>query len=163
MTTTKRTAYAALLAAAVVAGALTAGGDASTHHSRSLTYIVRNAGTAYLTKTGLSTSFPGTLQTGDQIFARDTLLHGSTKIGYDNETCTVTFDNNDLCRVLSVFTGKGEVESTWIWIDRNSSAYGPSQFSGIIDGGTGSFEHANGQFDATALPNGAVRITARLG
>ena len=161
--TIKRTAYALLLAVALAAGALTAGSEASTHRSSAFTYLVRNAGSAYLTKSGLSTSFPGTLQTGDQIFARDTLLHGSTKIGYDNETCTVTFDNNDLCRVLSVFTGKGEVESTWIWIDRNSSAYGPSQFSGIIDGGTGSFQHANGQFDATALPNGAVRITARLG
>jgi hypothetical protein len=161
--TIKRTAYALLLAVALAAGALTAGSEASTHRLSTFTYLVRNAGTAYLTKSGLSTSFPGTLQTGDQIFARDTLLHGSTKIGYDNETCTVTFDNNDLCRVLSVFTGKGEVESTWIWIDRNSSAYGPSQFSGIIDGGTGSFQHANGQFDATALPNGAVRITARLG
>ena len=163
MTTTKRTAYAALLAAAVVAGALTAGSDASTHPSRSLTYIVRNAGTAYLTKTGLSTSFPGTLQTGDQIFARDTLLQGSTKIGYDNETCTVTFDNNDLCRVASVFTGKGETEATWLWINRNSSQYGPSHFTGVIDGGTGSFEHATGQFDATTLPNGTLRITATLG
>ena len=163
MLTIKRTAYAALLAVLVAAGVLAATGEASTHRTATLAYIVRTAGTAYLTKTGLSTNFPGTLQTGDQIFARDALFQGSTKIGYDNETCTVTFDNNDLCRVASVFTGKGETEATWLWINRNSSQYGPSHFSGIIDGGTGTFEHANGQFDATALPNGTLRITARLG
>src|SRR5262245_23450739 len=116
----KRTAYAAILAAAVATGALAASGEASTPHPSSFTYVVRNAGSAYLTKTGLSASFPGALQTGDQIFTRDTLLQGSTKIGYDNETCTVTFDNNDLCRVVSVFLGKGETESTWLWINRNS-------------------------------------------
>jgi hypothetical protein len=163
MTTAKRTAYAALLVAALAAGALTAGSQASTPDSRSLTYTVRNARTAYLTKTGLSTGFPGTLQTGDEIFTRDTLLQGSTQVGYDNETCTVTFDNNDLCRVASVFAGQGETEATWLWINRNSSEYGPSHFSGVIDGGTGSFEHATGQFDATALPNGTLRITASLG
>ena len=160
--TIKRTAYALLLAVALAAGALTAGSEASTHRSSTFTYLVRNAGTAYLTKTGLSTSFPGTLQTGDQIFARDTLLQGSTKIGYDNETCTVTFDNNDLCRVVSVFPGKGEMEASWLWINRNTSDYGPSHFSGIIDGGTGSFAHAHGQFNATALPNGTLEITALL-
>src|SRR5262249_4320892 len=126
MLTTKRTAYAALLAGVVAAGLLAAGSEASTHPSSSFTYIVPNPGTAYLTKAGLSTSFPGTLQTGDQIFTRDDLFQGSTKIGYDNETCTVTFDNNDLCRVLSVFAGKGDVESTWLWVNRNSSELGPS-------------------------------------
>jgi hypothetical protein len=158
----KRLTCAALLAAAVGAGAFTAVTEASTHHTPSLAYIVRNNGTAYLTKTGLGTSFPGKLQTGDQIFARDTLLEGATKVGYDNETCTVTFDNNDLCRVVSVFPGKGEMEASWLWINRNTSDYGPSHFSGIIDGGTGSFAHAHGQFNATALPNGTLEITALL-
>src|SRR5262249_21692662 len=161
MATIKRTALAALVVVAAAAAALTAASEASTHRA-SFTYLVRNTGTAYLTKTGLSTSFPGTLETGDQIFTRDILFQRPQKIGYDNETCTVTFDSNDLCRVLSVVPGKGDVESTWLWINRNSSQLGPSHFSGIIDGGTGSFEHANGQFDATALPNGTLRITARL-
>jgi hypothetical protein len=162
MTNTKRITCAALLVATVAAGLLATGGVASTHPAPTLTYTVRNAGTAYLTKAGLSTSFPGTLQTGDQIFARDTLLQGSKQIGYDNEQCTVTFDNNDLCRVVSVFPGKGHVEATWLWINRNNSPAGPSQFSGIIDGGTNGFANTKGQFVATVLPNGTLSITAKL-
>jgi len=163
MATVKRISYAALLAGAIAGGVLTTSSEASARSSSSLSYVVHNAGIAYLTKTGLTRSFPGRLQTGDEIFTRDLLFQGSTKVGYDNENCTVTFDNNDVCRVLAVFTGKGDVESTWIWIGRNSSQLGPSHFSGIIVGGTGAFERARGQFDASALPDGTLRITAHLG
>ena len=147
---------------AVIAGALSARGIASTHGQRTLSYSVRNAGIAYLTKAGLSTTFPGVLETGDQIFARDFLYDGSTKIGYDNETCTVTFDNNDLCRVVAAFTGKGEIESTWLWMNRNGSLYGPKHFNGIVDGGTGRFAQSHGEFHATTLQDGSLRITARI-
>ncbi len=159
----KRVILTACLAVLIAAGALATVGRAGAHRSSSITYIVHNAGIAYLTRTGLSRSFPGVLETGDQIFARDALFQGSRRIGYDNETCTVTFDNNDLCRAISVFTGKGAVESTWLWIDRNSSPYGPSHFTGVIAGGTGAFSQVNGQFDGTPLRDGTVRITAHLG
>jgi hypothetical protein len=158
----KRTISPLLLAAVLAVAALIAVGGASAQRSSNFNYVVHNAGLAYLTKGGLSTRFPGSLKTGDQIFARDLLYQGSKKIGYDNESCTVTFDNNDLCRVLSVFAGKGTLESTWIWINRNSSPLGPTHFSGVMDGGTGSFEHLSGQFDATALPDGRVHISVRL-
>ena len=153
----------AVIAGLVAVGAVAAANASEGHRAGGFSYIVQNAGTEYLTKAGLTATFPGRLETGDQIFSRDILLRGSTRIGYDNMTCTVTFDSNDLCRTISVFSGQGDVEATWLWVGRNNSLYGPSHFAGIIDGGTGSFERATGHFDATALPNGRLRISARVG
>src|SRR5262245_48330982 len=143
-------------------GAFAATDASGGHHAGNFSYIVRNAGTEYLTRTGLTDTFPGALDTGDQIFSRDILLRGSTRIGYDNMTCTVTFDSNDLCHTISVFSGKGDVEATWLWVGRNSSQYGPKHFGGVINGGTGTYKSTTGQFEADVLPSGALRITARL-
>src|SRR5262245_52437184 len=137
-------------------GAFAATDASGGHHAGNFSYIVRNAGTEYLTRTGLTDTFPGALTTGDQIFSRDVLLRRSTRIGYDNMTCTVTFDGNDLCHTVSVFSGKGDVEATWLWAGRNTSHYGPRHFAGVIDGGTGRYKGAGGQFEAEALPNGAL-------
>jgi hypothetical protein len=153
---------ATVVAALVALGGFTATDATGAHRAGSLSYLVQNAGTQYLTKGGLTATFPGRLETGDQIFSRDSLLRGSTTIGYDNMTCTVTFDANDLCRTIAVFPGKGDVEATWLWVGRNTSLYGPSHFHGVIDGGTGSYKNAGGQFEADSLPSGALKITAKL-
>jgi hypothetical protein len=39
---------------------------------------------------------------------------------------------------------------------------GPSHFAGVIDGGTGAFANAKGQFSASPLPNGTLKIAATL-
>jgi len=153
---------ATVIAAFVAGGAVAATAASGAHPAPSFSYIVQNAGTEYLTKSGLTATFPGRLETGDQIFSRDTLLRGSTRIGYDNMTCTVTFDSNDLCHAISVFSGKGDVEATWLWVGRNSSQYGPEHFAGVINGGTGSYRNTRGQFEADVQPNGALKITAKL-
>jgi hypothetical protein len=153
----------AVLIATLAAGALGAAYATAAPTARELSFVIHNTGTEYLTKAGTTSVFPGQLNTGDQIFSRDTLAQGSRTIGFDNETCSVTFDNNDLCHSVAVFTGKGDVEATWLWVGRNTSQYGPTHFTGVIDGGTGSYQHATGQFDATVLPNGTLQITAKLG
>jgi hypothetical protein len=158
----KRRRLAAVLAALAVVVVCAGYADAAPAASR-FSYVIHNAGTAYVTKAGLTTVFPGKLNTGDRIFSRDRLMQGSRSIGFDNETCTVTFDNNDLCHAVSIFTGKGDIESTWLWVGRNTSAFGPKHFTGVIDGGTGSFENATGQFGATVEASGALEITASLG
>jgi hypothetical protein len=127
-----------------------------------LSVLVQNRGIEYLTSSGSSQPFPGTLLAGDRIPSRDALLQGTRQVGYDNEPCTVTFDNNDLCQTIVVLAGKGQLEATWLWIGRNTSQYGPRRFTGVIDGGTGAYGHAKGQFTATTLPNGELRLTATL-
>jgi hypothetical protein len=110
-----------------------------------------------------ATDYPRPLQIGDRIYTRDDLLVGKTKIGYDNELCTATFDGNDLCHVIAVITGKGTLEINWLWAGRNNSTYGPPHFSGVIDGGTGAYANAKGQFDASLFADGQLRFTAKLG
>ena len=116
--------------------------------------MVQNKGTEYVTAAGSTSVFPGRLQTGDRILSRDSLLQGARSIGYDNELCTVTFDNNDLCQVMVVLPGKGQIQASWLWIRWLSN------FSGVIDGGTGAFADARGQFMSRRLRNGALSITA---
>jgi hypothetical protein len=127
-----------------------------------LTYLIQNAGMEYVTSSGSTSVYPGHLSTGDRIITRDALLRGGARVGYGNEVCTVTFDNNDLCHEMLVLNGKGDLEVTWLWVGRNTSAYGPAHFAGVIDGGTVAYAHASGAFNATVLPNGTLQVTATL-
>ena len=51
--------------------------------------------------------------------------------------------------------GKGQIQASWLfrW---------PSNYTGVVDGGTGTFAHAKGQVTGTTLRNGQFRITATL-
>lgn len=159
-----------VLGAADVADALepferdrqTAAGEADGARELRGGLVVHSNGHEYLTATGSSTVFPGRLQTGDRILGRDTLLQGRRAVGYDSELCTVTFDDNALCQVTLVLPGKGQIEATWLYLDRNALQYGPSHFTGLIDGGTGTFADAKGEFSASLLPNGTLKIAATL-
>jgi len=144
------------LAVAAMAGART--GRTST------LFVTGGSPPEYISASGTtSTTFPDRLDTGDRIFSNDRLSDGRHQVGYDNEICTVTFDANDLCQTVGYISGKGEFEATWLWIARNMSKYGPHHFSGVIDGGTGAFANAHGQFQATVLANGTLRLSAALG
>ena len=155
-----------LVLAIVTVGVATLGAvvsrGASAGAPKMVSYDVRNNGIEFVTASGSSNSFPGRLVTGDRIFARDSLLRAGTQIGYDNEVCTVTFDGNDLCHVAAVIKGKGSIQITWLWIGRNLSQNGPARFAGVIEGGTGAYAKATGQFTASALPNGELQINASI-
>ena len=69
----------ALAVAAMAAGAL---GAHRSGAGLAFSYVVHNTGVEYVTSAGRTSSFPGRLDTGDQIFARDTLSQGGTRIGY---------------------------------------------------------------------------------
>jgi hypothetical protein len=143
--------------AALFVGTAQGAGTGST-----LSFVVQNHGTEYVTAAGSTSVFPGRLQTGDRIFSRDLLQERGHSIGYDNELCTVTFDDNDLCQVVLVLPGKGQIQASWLWIDRNASTNGPPHFSGVVDGGTGTFANAKGQFSASLLPTGTLQFAATL-
>jgi hypothetical protein len=144
------------LAGGLVSGALAAGGDSR------LTLRVQPLEHAFVTQSGTTSTFPGHLSPGDRVISRDALLSGTTVVGYDNELCTATLEDNDFCEVTLVLPGKGQIQASWLWIDRNGSLYGPPYFSGAIDGGTGAYDSARGQFDAEVLPNGELQLSAAL-
>jgi hypothetical protein len=148
-------AVAALLGL-LVSGALAAGKDSR------LTLRVQPAENEFVTQAGTTSTFPGHLSPGDRVLSRDTLLSGGTVVGYDNELCTAVVDNNDYCEVTLVLSGKGQIQVSWLWIGRNGSLYGPPSFSGVIDGGTGAYSSAHGQFDAEVLANGQLQLSAAL-
>ena len=140
----------------LVNGALAAGDDSR------LTLRIQPTENEFVTQTGTTSSFPGHLSPGDRALSRDALISGSTVVGYDNELCTATLDNNDYCEVTLVLSGKGQIQASWLWIGRNGSLYGPPSFSGVIVGGTGAYSSAHGQFDAEVLPNGQLQLSAAL-
>jgi hypothetical protein len=155
-----KTILVALAALATITG-VTANTSKATDAAAS--YTVERTAIDYVTRHGSTSIFPGALMTGDRVLARDTWLPAGAAPGYDNEVCTVTFDRNDACEATVVFPGEGSVHATWLWINRNGSVLGPRQFSGVIDGGTGRYAGVHGQFRATALPSGALEITASFG
>jgi hypothetical protein len=148
----KITSVIAVAAAAVVI-ASTALGQRPTP---TLSFVVDSRGLEFVTASGSTSVYPGHLQIGDRIFSRDALMQGTSSVGYDNELCTVTFDNHELCQIMLAIPGKGQLQASWLWTDW------PSGFTGVIDGGTGTFAHAKGEFTATPLAGGALKLTATL-
>ena len=154
-----------LMATVGIAAGFAAAAAAGTRGGPTLTlFLAGGSAPEYVSASGASsTTFPDRLKTGDRIFSNDRLSDGRRQVGYSNEICTVTFNANDLCQTVGHVNGKGEFEATWLWIGRNTSTYGPRHFSGVIDGGTGAFANAHGQFQATVLANGSLRFSASLG
>jgi hypothetical protein len=138
---------------------------AGTRSAPALTLVLeKGPAPEYISASGTtSTTFPDRLNTGDRIFSNDPLSDGHHHVGYDNEICTVTFNANDLCQVVGYVAGKGEFQATWLWIGRNTAQYRPRPFSGVLDGGTGAYANAHGQFEATVLADGSLRFSASLG
>jgi hypothetical protein len=121
-----------------------------------LSFVVHNRGLEFVTASGSTSVYSGQLQIGDRIFSRDALTQGTRSVGYDNELCIVTFDNHEVCQAMMVLPGKGQIQASWLWTDW------PSGFTGVIDAGTGTFAHAKGEFTATPLAGGALKLTATL-
>jgi hypothetical protein len=157
----KRIPIALVLAAAAGVG-LSASSALGARASHQVSWLLENTGLEFVTSSGSTQAFPGHLQTGDRILGRDAVIQGNRRVGYGNELCTVTYDANDLCQTIVVLPGKGQVAVSWLWIGRNSSLYGPLRFQGVIEGGTGAYARARGQFTAEALSTGNLRVTATL-
>jgi hypothetical protein len=101
------------------------------------------------------------LSPGDRIISRSDLLQGSTKIGFDNVVCTVTFNDNLLCDVVSSFTNKGDIHATAL-LRGGASANGTGAFDAVVDGGTFAYRNAHGDAHGVTLPNGDNQINVNL-
>jgi len=156
MRSRKGRGIAVVLAATAVVAALSSATAIGAGAASTFSFLVHNQGTEYVTAAGPTSAYPGRLQIGDRILTRDSLQQGTRSIGYDNELCTVTFDYHDLCQATLALPGKGQIQASWLWI------HWPSSFTGVIDGGTGTFSHAKGQFKATILDSSTLRVTATL-
>ena len=153
-----------LAAAALGAGAagITAA-QASTHAPGQLTFDLERTALQFFTGTGPITGFPtGPLAPGDRIIGQDRLLQDGVPVGHDDEACTVGFARDVTCQDIAVFDGRGDLQVSWSFRWPATGSTGPASFDGIIDGGTGAFADAHGDYHARTLPNGELQITATI-
>jgi hypothetical protein len=64
--------------------------------------------------------------------------------------------------VIAVLPRRGTLDINWLWVGRNNSTFGPPHFSGIIDGGSGSYANGKGEFSARVLADGQLQFTVKL-
>jgi hypothetical protein len=155
MRSTRRLGISLTLTVGAVAAALFVATAHGAGTPPRFTFIDKTDSREYLTAAGSTSVFPGRLLPGDRVLSHDSLLQGSRSAGYFDEVCTVTLGNYDLCEAMITFPGKGQIQASWMsrW---------PVSFTGVIDGGTGAFADASGEFAATVLRSGSLRITATL-
>src|SRR5262245_4151528 len=157
---------AGVLAAAALAGgtAGAAAAQASTHTRGQLTFDMQRTALQFYASTGPITGYlTGPLAPGDRIIGQDRILQNGVPVGRDNEVCTVGFGRDVTCQDIAVFDGRGDVQASWSVRWPATGSTGPASFDGIIDGGTGAFTDAHGDFHAQARPGGDLQITATLG
>jgi hypothetical protein len=133
------------------------------HGSQTISAVIHRTNLVFVTPSGSSTPYPtGPVVPGDRVLGRDDLLqHGST-IGSDFEVCTASFGLHVLCDDMVDITNVGELHVTWMFQWPSSGTSGPSVWDGVVDGGTGNYANASGDFHARALPSGDDSITLRI-
>jgi hypothetical protein len=125
--------------------------------------IVHSTRLAFVTAQGVTTPFPtGPLAPGDRVLGQDDLLQAGRVVGSDDEVCTVDFQLHVLCDDMLSFVGRGDLHATWIVDWPASGAAGPSTFDGVVDGGTGAYRGASGDFHATVESDHDVLIAAAI-
>ena len=154
-----------LTAAALAGGAAgAAAAQASAGPPGQLTFDLQLTALQFFTSTGPISGFPaGPLAPGDRVIGQDLLLQDGSPVGHGDEVCTVGFAREVVCQDIVVFDGRGDVQASWSVRWPATGNRGPARFDGIIDGGTGAFRDAHGDYHAQALPNGDLQITATLG
>src|SRR5262245_18126327 len=130
--------------------------------SQQMTFDVQLTAVQFITATGLITGYPTSpLLPGDRIVGQDRLLQGGVPVGHDDEVCTVGFASDVACQAIAIFDGRGDVQISWSFQWPATGA--PTDFDGIIEGGTGDFADAHGSYSAHTVPGGDLQIDATLG
>jgi len=84
---------------------------------------------------------------GDSFLFRSDLLQNGAMVGFGNQACTETFNQNALCTTVFAFANKGDLVGTALVRGL------PSVYDEAISGGTFAYRNAHG--DAHAVINGA--------
>jgi len=95
---------------------------------------------------------------GDRFLIRDDLLRGTTKVGFDNVICTVTFNDNLQCEAYFSFTGKGDIHASAL-LRGGAGEMSPDVFDAVIDGGTFAYANARGMIHVSNVPNSDTDTT----
>jgi hypothetical protein len=93
------------------------------------------------------------------VLGRDDIYQQRSDIGSDYAVCTISFTLNVLCDNMVNITNVGQLHVTWSFQWPATGTTGPTSWSGVVDGGTGSYQNAIGSFQAEALPDQDVIIT----
>jgi hypothetical protein len=132
-------------------------------HSQTVTVVAHQTDLAFVTPSGSSSHYPrGPLSPGDRVLDREDLSQQGSTVGSGFEVCTVSFDLNVLCDYVAEMTGAGDLHVTWNFQWPSSGTTGPTAWDGVVDGGTGDYANAVGDFHAQALPTGDINITLRI-
>ena len=154
------------LAGIATAGCSVTGAAASSAQDRAserISVVAHQTDLLFVTASGSSSRFPsGPRAPGDRVLGRDDLAQHGSNIGSDYEACTITFGGNVLCDDMIDITDVGQLHVTWTFQWPTSGTTGPSAWNGVVDGGTGAYQNAIGDFQAQVLPNRDIRITADL-
>jgi hypothetical protein len=135
----------------------------STHNAHTISALIHRTNLVFVTTSGPPSPYPtGALTPGDRVLGRDDILQQGSRIGSDYEVCTVNFDLHVLCDDMVEITSMGQVHLTWMFQWPSSGTTGPSAWQGVVDGGTGAYATATGDFQAQALPGGDDSITVRI-
>jgi hypothetical protein len=130
---------------------------------RTISVVAHQTDLIFVTAAGSSSQYPrGPLSPGDRILGRDELLQNGSTIGNDFEDCTVSFRLHVLCDDMVEVNNVGDLHLTWMFQWPNSGTTGPTQWDGVVDGGTDAYANAVGDYHAQALPNEDDSITLRI-
>jgi hypothetical protein len=136
---------------------------AATSAPTPLKVVVHPTDFEFVTHAGTSPTFPTTpLAVGDRVIGRDSITQEGARAGTDYEVCTISFDLHALCEDTLTIDGKGDVHASWILQWPRNGTTRPKSFDGIIDGGTGAYRNATGDFHAVALAGPDIQITALI-
>jgi hypothetical protein len=132
--------------------------------TREITLVVHGTDHEFIAASGASTPYPtGPLAPGDRVVGRDQdFSQTGSPIGTDYEVCTASFDLHVLCNDTIDEPNVGQLHVTWMFQWPTSGTTGPSAWSGAVEGGTGAFKDAIGDYQAQAQSNGDDLIVAHI-
>jgi hypothetical protein len=154
----------ALLLALVIGGGVVVAVTATQAGASSeFTAVGHITNTAFVTAKGTSLVPSGPLVPGDRLVVRADILQNGAVVGYSEDGCTVTFNDDVLCEGIDALTNRGDLHFSALLRGAVGPSGLPKVFDLIIDGGTFAFHNAHGSAHVVVLPNGDEVVTYVLG
>jgi hypothetical protein len=154
----------ALLVALVVGGGVVVAVTATQAGASSeFTAVGHITNVEFVTAKGASLAPSGALVPGDRLVIRADILQNGAVVGYSEDACTVTFNDDVLCDGIDAFTNRGNLHFSGLLRGAVGPSGIPKVFDLIVDGGTFAFHNAHGSAHVVVLSNGDEVVTYVLG